>query len=977
MPAAPRPAALVPLAAALLAGPAAAAPPVSSQPELADWWLAAAELRLGDTAYAIKDRALRDGVCGARFVEGVVLPVISGSPPLSDRVVGFIFVGDGELKLGFPNQGDAWHFANHRAVELGEGRDRLQAVADREAPWSARFDRALLLGADPALLQVMDKLEPVGSGAVFSASSGADTIAEIIVTDHKGELKARMVGTNLLADRRRLLEGLGFDLRTVLRQDRLLVDELGVAGKHVRQIADFRTDQEMGVARGVGATVGGEAYDRWLTCLRDGQDRLDTGFVSQALSLGVDSQGRFRSERWSGTPFDPRQAGPRLSPAAADTELALKTVQRGMYEAAKVKSTLTFEAKGGPAQQVTLRLPVSTGTVQDWTLDHIRLADGAEAPWVGLDAMPNGRGQLTALTPGAVGLGAGAAVGGAETAAATLSQSSSGGGAVTGDAGGAATGAAAGIGGGEATSTEALTAAAGADPSMGGMNPNIGTAVNNQLTSAVDNLLWADQPLWVDVFVALPAPVPEGQTTTLTLEWRSRWPSSNYAAPPASTSDGASQVRQLGITTGPRPLLPDVSPAGGAVRWQARTRVGRPDGARSPRGVAVTGTTTREWTDDGGWTWVEAVAQGVEQASVAIGKWTFLSDPPADGMPGVRVFTFPGSPDGELPPELRRMVAWLDRFLPSYTGGELEVYQDRSLLPREVQRGEHLSRDVPGLIGLRTVRVSEVTDGGELRRDEAHLMQETLARQVAREWWGSAIAPATARDAWLADSLSDAFAALYLRSVHGPDDYNKALATLHTDVERPRAGFYTGAAVEPFRRDFALTSPPAPGDPMAPLRRDYGHLVLVDLLRARVGDAAFFSALDGLAAAAATRGRMSTEELQQAFEATSGRDLSDFFGFWVHGGMLPNLRLEYRVAPDGAVHGCLRSDLPYGRFDAPVAITDASGTEGALVPVVDGVGVFTLPPRAGPVRLEIAPPELVVARAREVKTVERTSCEGG
>ena len=58
--------------------------------------------------------------------------------------------------------------------------------------------------------------------------------------------------------------------------------------------------------------------------------------------------------------------------------------------------------------------------------------------------------------------------------------------------------------------------------------------------------------------------------------------------------------------------------------------------------------------------------------------------------------------------------------------------------------------------------------------------------------------------------------------------------------------------------------------------------------------------------------------------APSGRDLSDFFHYWVRGGFVPKVRLEYTKVPedDGEVTilGCVTTDVPFGRFDLPVAI---------------------------------------------------------
>ena len=71
------------------------------------------------------------------------------------------------------------------------------------------------------------KLEPLGSGVFFTEEDNGEVDATYIVTENRGRLKARFLATNILADRTDMLEQIGLDPRAMLRQDRLLQDELG------------------------------------------------------------------------------------------------------------------------------------------------------------------------------------------------------------------------------------------------------------------------------------------------------------------------------------------------------------------------------------------------------------------------------------------------------------------------------------------------------------------------------------------------------------------------------------------------------------------------------------------------------------------------------------------------------------------------------------------------------------------------------
>ena len=73
------------------------------------------------------------------------------------------------------------------------------------------------------------------------------------------------------------------------------------------------------------------------------------------------------------------------------------------------------------------------------------------------------------------------------------------------------------------------------------------------------------------------------------------------------------------------------------------------------------------------------------------------------------------------------------------------------------------------------------------------------------------------------------------------------------------------------------------------------------------------------------------------------------------------------------VHGCVKSDVPFGSFDIPVAISDGSGEVSALVDVDDGQGEFHVPGRSGDISVTLDPKRQLVLYARDTK--EKTSME--
>ena len=94
-------------------------PPPIDPEELRNWWFAAGELRMGETAYRVEDLKFEEGVCSVELNGGVMIPVFTGKAPVSERMVGFLYVGDGALSVRFPERADAWSFANHMARRAG------------------------------------------------------------------------------------------------------------------------------------------------------------------------------------------------------------------------------------------------------------------------------------------------------------------------------------------------------------------------------------------------------------------------------------------------------------------------------------------------------------------------------------------------------------------------------------------------------------------------------------------------------------------------------------------------------------------------------------------------------------------------------------------------------------------------------------------------------------------------------------------
>ena len=51
------------------------------------------------------------------------------------------------------------------------------------------------------------------------------------------------------------------------------------------------------------------------------------------------------------------------------------------------------------------------------------------------------------------------------------------------------------------------------------------------------------------------------------------------------------------------------------------------------------------------------------------------------------------------------------------------------------------------MVGVERVKVNAVSDTSSVQQDDPYLAQTMVARQVAHQYWGQQVAPATGRDA--------------------------------------------------------------------------------------------------------------------------------------------------------------------------------------------------------------------------------------
>ncbi|MCB9743332.1 MAG: hypothetical protein H6741_32430 [Alphaproteobacteria bacterium] len=440
--------------------------------------------------------------------------------------------------------------------------------------------------------------------------------------------------------------------------------------------------------------------------------------------------------------------------------------------------------------------------------------------------------------------------------------------------------------------------------------------------------------------IVLPEPVPAGTTLMLEVEWEGTW---DLEAP--------------GIPypgTGLQDLLPTPLPAGIGAPWTYTARVSVP--ADSGMSVALSGPTARRWTDGGGLAWTEVTQERPARwPSVSVGEWASLEAPGAEGLPALTVRLFPDLEESlaGFAGEIGRALSAYHQLLPPYPFEELEIAQAQDQAYGFTWIAPH------GVINVQQGVVFGTTD---MRAYSPHLEEGVLAHELAHGWFGHVAVPARTEDFWIAESFSESLSCIYLAAAYGAADCAARMdGAARTWLNRDR------------RRSSAALSRAYYLPDQADIVYLYGPYVVHHMLRGRLGDAAYVQGIQALVEGGDPR-LVTTQDVQAAFEASSGQDLQDFFDFWIRGGFIPQslvLATRKERREDGwYVLGELESDVPFGRFDVQLQIRD--GEANYTVPwveVVDGAGAFELGPFPGELApiVRLDPADLTLARGKRQK----------
>jgi hypothetical protein len=216
-----------------------------------------------------------------------------------------------------------------------------------------------------------------------------------------------------------------------------------------------------------------------------------------------------------------------------------------------------------------------------------------------------------------------------------------------------------------------------------------------------------------------------------------------------------------------------------------------------------------------------------------------------------------------------------------------------------------------------------------------------LAHEVAHQFWGQAVGWKSYHEQWVSEGFSQFFALLYAQRHGGPGVARSVLSRLRSTAiaESGQGPIELGYRLGHVRGDSRV---------FRSLVYNKGAMVL-HMLRRLLGDEVFFRGLRQFYRDSRFL-KVGTDEVREAFEAVSGRQLSRFFQRWIREFAIPTVRYSTRVE-GGRLRVVFEQDAA-AIHDLPVTVTlqYASGEREDVVVAVTEARTLATFPLKGPVR---------------------------
>lgn len=227
------------------------------------------------------------------------------------------------------------------------------------------------------------------------------------------------------------------------------------------------------------------------------------------------------------------------------------------------------------------------------------------------------------------------------------------------------------------------------------------------------------------------------------------------------------------------------------------------------------------------------------------------------------------------------------------------------------------------------------------------------SHEVAHQWWGNLVIPASYQDDWIIEALANYSALLLLEKRKGVKALDAVLDGYRADLLAKGAGGRTLESAGPIVWGSRLESSLTP-DAWRTVTYEKGAWI-IHMLRRRLGDDKFLGLLRDVAA---HHHSISTEEFRdlarQYAPAASGADLKNFFENWVYGTGIPAVKLSYTWRGAKLSGSLVQQDVD-DSFSALVPVeVESAGESGVYwLPAGSDPVAFSIPLKSPPARVTL------------------------
>ncbi|MGH9824203.1 MAG: M1 family aminopeptidase, partial [Blastocatellia bacterium] len=195
---------------------------------------------------------------------------------------------------------------------------------------------------------------------------------------------------------------------------------------------------------------------------------------------------------------------------------------------------------------------------------------------------------------------------------------------------------------------------------------------------------------------------------------------------------------------------------------------------------------------------------------------------------------------------------------------------------------------------------------------------EILARAVALQWWGQAVALKRFEDEWISQGLAEYSSVLYRESQQSAAEFQSTLSEI---MESALA----------FESEASISRAPAQLNDQSPAYQSvmfYKGAYVYHMLRNQIGDDKFFNLLKTFYSTYKNK-KASIDDFETLTDKTAGTNLRGFFAIWVDSTGVPEFHTDYTIlrTKQGKflIRGTVRQNLDSFSGPVTVAVEESGG----------------------------------------------------